>query len=116
LKRKGKHIKTDSVAPGDRSLPTVIIPRMLRIPDVARYLSATNWFVEELIRNRKLRFRILGKRRVVDIQDLDDWIEAEKQREGLKELTNEQAQQFFQGVEKDEDGNYIVSIRGEDDL
>lgn len=101
--------QTDSVPTG--SLPTTIIPRLLRIQDVARYLSATNWFVEELLRNGKLRFVVAGKRKVVDVKDVDEWIEAQKKHEEpAKLLTDEEAQEFFRGVEKDEDGNYIVKI------
>ena len=101
--------QTDSVPTGP--LPTTIIPRMLRIQDVARYLSATNWFVEELLRNGKLRFVVAGKRKVVDVKDVDDWIEAQKkQEEPARLLTDDETQEFFRNVEKDEDGNYTVTI------
>ena len=62
------------------SSASVIAPRLLRIQDAARYLSATNWFVEELIRNNQIRSLVLGKRRVLDVRDLDAWIESEKVR------------------------------------
>jgi len=91
-----------------------IIPRLLRIQDEARYLSATTWFVEELIRNKKIRFHILGKRRVVDINDLNDWIE-ELKKPQPQVLTDEEAQAFFDGCEKDEDGNYILRIFGSEE-
>ena len=93
-----------------------IIPRLLRIEDVAKYLSATTWFVEELIRNKKIRFMILGKRRVVDVNDLDSWIEEQKRepQEPPRFLTDEEAQQFFQGLERDAEGNYILRIVGEE--
>ena len=94
-----------------------IIPRLLRIQDVARYLSATTWFVEELIRNKKIRFHVLGKRRVIDINDLNDWIEELKKapQEPPRVLTDEEAQAFFQGLERDDDGNYVVRIIGSED-
>lgn len=60
--------------------PHVCVPsRLLRIPEAARYLSAANWFVEELCRNKKIPSLILGKRRVIDVRDLDVWIDAQKQ-------------------------------------
>lgn len=107
--------KSSSV-PAESGLPGVI-PRLLRIQDVARYLNATTWFVEELIRNRKIRFLILGKRRVVDVNDLNDWIDAQKNQPNSADfpvLTDAQAQQLFQDVQTDEDGNYTVTIRSEE--
>ena len=95
----------------------LIIPRLLRIQDVARYLSATTWFVEELIRNKKIRFMVLGKRRVVDVSDLNDWIEEQKKgpQEPPRVLSDEEAQAFFQGLERDDNGNYVVRIIGSED-
>jgi excisionase family DNA binding protein len=60
---------------GSASLPGLIVPRMLRIQDAARYLSATTWFIETLIREGRIPSMVLGKRRVIDINDLDEWIE-----------------------------------------
>jgi excisionase family DNA binding protein len=93
-----------------------MIPRLLRIQDVARYLGSTSWFVEELIRNKKIKFLIVGKRRVIDVVDLDSWIEEQKQEplELPRILTDEEARAFFDGMEKDDDGNIIVKIHGED--
>jgi hypothetical protein len=61
----------------------------------------------------KLRFFWVGKAKVVDREDVDAWIEAQKQLEELRKtpaLTDAQAQAFFEGVEKDEDGNIIVRL------
>lgn len=55
-----------------------IRPRLLRIPEAAAYLGATNWFVEELVRANSIPFLTVGKYRVIDICDLDAWIEKEK--------------------------------------
>jgi hypothetical protein len=57
------------------SVSTTVAPRLLRLRDAATYLSSTTWFVEELVRTRKIRSRIIGKRRVIDIRDLDAWID-----------------------------------------
>jgi excisionase family DNA binding protein len=65
-------------------LPAVLVPRLLRIQDAARYLSATTWFVETLIRERKIPSLIVGKRRVIDVLDLDVWIENEKAKSVAK--------------------------------
>jgi hypothetical protein len=32
------------------SLPAVVVPRLLRIQDAAKYLSATTWQIETLLR------------------------------------------------------------------
>jgi excisionase family DNA binding protein len=56
-------------------------PRLYQIHQIAQYLGATNWFVEELMRDNKLPWIIVGKHRVVDVADLDKWIDAEKVRQ-----------------------------------
>lgn len=79
--------------------------------------GATNWRVEEMLRNGELRFFWVGKARVVDRQDVGAWIEAQEELEQLKKtpsLTDAVAQAFFEGVEKDEDGNIIVRFGSED--
>jgi excisionase family DNA binding protein len=63
---------------GSSSLPVFVVPRLLRIQDAARYLSATTWFIETLIREKKIPSLILGKRRVLDVIDLNEWIEKQK--------------------------------------
>lgn len=55
-----------------------VAPRLLRIQGAAAYLSATTWFVETLIREKQIPSLILGKRRVIDVRDLDIWIEQQK--------------------------------------
>ncbi len=93
---------------------TQINPRMLTIPMMAKYLSATNWFCEELIRKKQLPATKYGKSWVVDLHDVNIWIEEQKKLEKFKELAktvrimnDEEAQQFFAGMERDEDGNFI---------
>ena len=63
-----------------------INPRMLTIPLIAKYLSATNWFVEELIRKKQLPARKFGKSWVVDLHDINTWIEEEKKSDEFREL------------------------------
>jgi excisionase family DNA binding protein len=53
-------------------------PRLLRINEAAEYVSSTTWFMETLIREGKIPHLILGKRRVIDVRDLDVWIEEQK--------------------------------------
>jgi excisionase family DNA binding protein len=88
-----------------------INPRMLTIPLIAKYLSATNWFVEELIRKKQLPARKFGKSWVVDLRDINKWIEEEKTKSDIystvRILTDDEAQQFFAGIEIDEDENII---------
>jgi hypothetical protein len=55
-----------------------ISPRLLRIPQAAQYIGGTNWFVEELCRNRLIAYLTVGKYRVIDIHELDRWIEAQQ--------------------------------------
>jgi excisionase family DNA binding protein len=55
-----------------------IAPRLLRIPQAAQYIGGTNWFVEELCRNKRIAFLTVGKYRVIDVRELDRWIEAQQ--------------------------------------
>jgi excisionase family DNA binding protein len=97
-------------------MEVVINPRMLTIPMVAKYLSATNWFVEELIRNKQLPAQKYGKSWVVDLHDINTWIDQCKSAHKLNEMmanarimTDEEAQHFFKGVRRDEQGAFIGS-------
>jgi excisionase family DNA binding protein len=71
---------------GSISLPALIVPRLLRIQDAASYLSATTWFVETLIRERRIPSMIVGKRRVIDVNDLDEWIDEQKKAQAATEV------------------------------
>jgi len=66
----------------------VIIPRLLSIPDAAKYLSATTWFVEELLRSGEVKSFIQGKRRVVDMRELDKYIDRRNAEATTGRLTN----------------------------
>jgi excisionase family DNA binding protein len=58
-----------------RSLPAFVVPRLLRIQDAAKYLSATTWQIETLLREKTIPSFVLGKRRVVDRLELDRYVE-----------------------------------------
>jgi excisionase family DNA binding protein len=60
---------------GSASLPAFVVPRLLRIQDAARYLSATTWQIETLLREKAIPSFVLGKRRVVDRLELDRYVE-----------------------------------------
>jgi excisionase family DNA binding protein len=71
--------------------PVVIIPRVLTIPDAARYLSATLWFTEQLLRDGEVRSFIQGKSRVVDRLELDKYVDrrnTEKSERLIQRLEN----------------------------
>ena len=46
----------------------------LPVPLAAKYAGITNFRIEELIRNGEISFRDYGQARVVDADDLDEWI------------------------------------------
>jgi len=52
---KTRHIAILPVAedPGG-SLPAIVVPRLMRIQDAAKYLSATTWQVETLLREKSI--------------------------------------------------------------
>jgi hypothetical protein len=71
-----------------------------------------------MLRKGELRFFWVGKAKVLDREHVDVWIEAQKQLEELKKipaLTDAEAQAFFEGVQRDEDGNYILHFGSEED-
>jgi len=73
---KTKHIAILPVAedPGG-SLPAIVVPRLMGIQDAAKYLSATTWQIETLVREKVIPSFVLGKRRVVDRLELDRYVE-----------------------------------------
>lgn len=60
---------------GSASLPAFVVPRLLRIQDAAKYLSATTWQIEMLLKDKTIPSFVLGKRRVVDRLELDRYVE-----------------------------------------
>jgi excisionase family DNA binding protein len=61
--------------------PIAAHPRLLRIRDAARYLSCTYGWVETLVREKSVPSLILGKRRLIDIRDLDSYVESVKREQ-----------------------------------
>jgi hypothetical protein len=73
--------------PPPTAISVVIVPRVLKIPDAARYLSATTWRVEELLRSGEIPSFIQGKERVVDRPELDKYVDR-RNAEPAAKLTN----------------------------
>jgi excisionase family DNA binding protein len=55
-----------------------VSPRLLRIPQCAAYLSCSVWAIRDLLRRKELAKIQLGKKFLVDIADLDAWIQSAK--------------------------------------
>lgn len=55
-----------------------IQPRLLGISAAASYLGATTWFIRTLIWERQIPFCKLGKRLLLDKQDLDSFVATNK--------------------------------------
>jgi excisionase family DNA binding protein len=66
---------TLTVPAGSAVLPALVVPRLLRIQDAAKYLSATTWQIETLVREKTIPSFVLGKRRVIDRLELDRYVE-----------------------------------------
>jgi excisionase family DNA binding protein len=84
LERRGQKPRTTEPQPNSvarilpehsASLLAFVVPRLLRIQDAAKYLSATIWQIETLLREKKIPSFVLGKRRVVDRLELDRYVE-----------------------------------------
>jgi excisionase family DNA binding protein len=58
-----------------KALHAFVVPRLLRIHDAAKYLSATTWQIETLLKENVIPSFVLGKRRVVDRLELDRYVE-----------------------------------------
>jgi excisionase family DNA binding protein len=52
--------------------------RLYRISEAASYLRCTPCFIENLIRLKIVPSLLLGKRRVIDVRDLDDFVDRMK--------------------------------------
>lgn len=53
-------------------------PRLLPLQDAAKYLGAHLHFVRDLIWSKELPYLKFGKRYVVEVRDLDEYIERMK--------------------------------------
>src|SRR5438445_11141583 len=67
---------TTTLQEGSASRPAFVVPRLIRVQDAAKYLSATTWQVETLLREKIIPSFVLGKRRVVDRLELDRYVES----------------------------------------
>jgi hypothetical protein len=57
---------------------SVIVPRCLDIPQLATYLSASEWSARRLLWSNQIPHFRIGKRFVCDIADVDRYIELRK--------------------------------------
>jgi hypothetical protein len=62
----------------------VIIPRLLNIPNAARYLSASLFFIEQLLASGEVKSFIQGKERVVDVRELDKYVDRRNAEQPLR--------------------------------
>src|SRR5258708_2441220 len=80
----------ETVSPISNPAPTILRSRhALPVPDAARYLGVTNWFVEELVRNGLLPFRELNNGsnsspRLLDADDLDSFLVSQPKQRVLR--------------------------------
>lgn len=78
-------------------MPAIVVPRLMRIQDAAKYLSATTWQVETLLREKPISSFVLGKRRVVDLLELDRYVE---RRTASTESTVSEKEEIFVSLNK----------------
>jgi len=57
----------------------VLSPRLLDYKSASRYLSLSYWSVRTLVTSGEIPFIKFGKRILIDVQDLDDWISRSKE-------------------------------------
>lgn len=74
-----------------------IVPRRFDIPQLAQYLSISNFRAEELLRNGEIRFKWDGsrKRKIVEKADADAWADKQPYAEAtIMERTHEKTSYF----------------------
>lgn len=70
------------------SISNRITPRLLSVKDAASYLSSTVWFVEELVRTGKVRTTTIANSRVIDVQELDAWVDQQTDFAGTRKANS----------------------------
>jgi excisionase family DNA binding protein len=56
------------------------MPRLLGVKDAASYLGTTVWFIRTAVWSGDLPSVRLGKRLLIDRQDLDSYVEKQKEK------------------------------------
>jgi len=59
-------------------ISTVNGQRLLTLKQAAVYIGSHLWAVRQMLRNREIRYIKIGRSFVIDIADLDRWIERKK--------------------------------------
>lgn len=57
-----------------------LAPRLCSIPEAATYLSLSPWTIREMVWRGDLPHVRAGRRALLDLRDLDAWIDREKAR------------------------------------
>ena len=70
-----KQTKADT----DRTTDYKTDARLLDLKNSAHYLSVSYWLVRELVLKGEIAHLRAGKKILIDIQDLDSWIEKNKE-------------------------------------
>jgi len=52
--------------------------RLISIREAGEYLSRSPWTIAEMVRTGKIPYVRDGKRKLLDLQDLDAWIDSNK--------------------------------------
>jgi len=65
----------------DKRNNTGIKQRLYSIKEASLYLGRSPWTVAEMVRTGKLPYIPDGKRKFLDIKDINDWIETRKRRD-----------------------------------
>jgi len=67
-------------AQGISSPPQRVNKRLYSIPEAGQYLGRTVWAVREMIYAGKIPYIRDGRRMLLDVRDMDAWIEDSRQR------------------------------------
>lgn len=78
MRRRKKSVQASPVATPITVPESKAAPRLLRIAEAAHYLSATPWFIRSLIWGRQIPYITFGKRHLLDVRDLDSYVDSRK--------------------------------------
>ena len=84
--------------PRQRKVSQPLIRRLLSQEEVAECLVISTWKVDDMIEKGELPHVSIGRRKLVDIQDLDEWIEKYKEGGNGQSLQTEELENLVDKI------------------
>jgi excisionase family DNA binding protein len=91
--------------PRQRKVSQPLIRRLLSREEVAECLGISTWKVDDMIEKGELPHVSIGRRKLVDIQDLDEWIEKHKEGGNGQSLQTEELENLVDKILRQRQGH-----------